>query len=131
MYGGLGIRMVVEPLTARGAGGVLGGILALSGIAQTVGALIFVHELGHFATAKWFGIKVTEFGFGFPPRIFGVTRGETTYTLNWIPLGGFVRMVGEEDPTDPRSFARQSVLKRAIVLCEIWSRVWGIGEEAP
>ena len=86
-------------------------------VIPVVGALIFVHELGHFATAKWFGIKVTEFGFGFPPRIFGFTRGETTYTLNWIPLGGFVRMVGEEDPTDPRSFARQSVLKRAIVLC--------------
>ena len=79
--------------------------------------LIFIHELGHFVTAKWFGIKVTEFGFGFPPRILGVQRGETTYTLNLIPLGGFVKLVGEEDPTDPQSFARQSVLKRTVVLC--------------
>ena len=79
--------------------------------------LIFIHELGHFVTAKWFGIKVTEFGFGFPPRIFGVRRGETTYSINLIPLGGFVKMVGEEDPTEPRSFARQSVLKRVVVLC--------------
>ena len=78
--------------------------------------LIFVHELGHFLTAKRFGIKVTEFGFGFPPRLFGVRYGDTLYSLNLIPLGGFVRMVGEEDPTEPRSFARQSVLKRAIVL---------------
>ncbi len=78
--------------------------------------LIFVHELGHFLTAKRFGIKVTEFGFGFPPRIFGVRYGETVYSINWIPLGGFVKMLGEEDPTHPRSFAHQTVLKRAVVL---------------
>ena len=78
--------------------------------------LVFVHELGHFATAKWFGIKVTEFGFGFPPRIKGFQYGETLYSINWLPLGGFVRMMGEEDPTDPRSFARQPVWKRAVVL---------------
>ena len=85
-------------------------------IVPVLGFLIFIHELGHFATAKWFGIKVTEFGFGFPPRIFGVRYKETVYSLNWIPLGGFVRMVGEEDPTHPRSFAGQAVWKRAIVL---------------
>ena len=85
-------------------------------IVPVLGFLIFIHELGHFATAKWFGIKVTEFGFGFPPRIFGVRYGETVYSLNWIPLGGFVRMVGEEDPTHPRSFAGQAIWKRAIVL---------------
>ena len=85
-------------------------------IIPVLGFLIFIHELGHFATAKWFGIKVTEFGFGFPPRIFGVRYKETVYTLNWIPLGGFVRMVGEEDPSHPRSFAGQARWKRAIVL---------------
>ncbi len=79
--------------------------------------VIFIHELGHFVTAKKFGIKVTEFGFGFPPRLFGYRHGETTYTLNLIPLGGFVKMVGEEDPTEPQSFASQTVLKRVIVLC--------------
>ncbi len=85
-------------------------------IFPVLGFLIFIHELGHFATAKWFGIKVTEFGFGFPPRIFGVRFKGTLYSVNWIPLGGFVRMVGEEDPSDPESFARQSVAKRSIVL---------------
>ena len=85
-------------------------------IVPVLGFLIFIHELGHFATAKWFGIKVTEFGFGFPPRIFGVRYGDTVYSLNWIPLGGFVRMVGEEDPSHPRSFAGQAIWKRAIVL---------------
>jgi regulator of sigma E protease len=112
-------------------------------VIPVLGFLIFVHELGHFITAKRFGIKVTEFGFGFPPRLIGVYRDKTgfhwvlapflspssrhrgevnvapdstIYSINIIPLGGFVKMVGEEDPTDPRSFARQSVLKRAIVL---------------
>ena len=85
-------------------------------VIPVIGFLVFIHELGHFVAAKRFGIKVTEFGLGFPPRMFGVRRGETLYTINWIPLGGFVKMVGEEDPTEPRSFASQSVLKRTIVL---------------
>ena len=85
-------------------------------IVPVLALLIFVHELGHFATAKFFGIKVTEFGFGFPPRIFGVPFKGTLYSLNLIPLGGFVKMVGEEDPSDPDSFARHSVLKRLVVL---------------
>ena len=75
-------------------------------IVPVLGFLIFIHELGHFATAKWFGIKVTEFGFGFPPRIFGIRYGDTVYSLNWIPLGGFVRMVGEEDPVPSRGASR-------------------------
>ncbi|MBI15767.1 MAG: hypothetical protein CL782_05950 [Chloroflexi bacterium] len=79
-------------------------------------SLVLVHELGHFLTAKLFNIKVTEFGFGFPPKIWGYKKGETEYTLNLIPIGGFVKMVGEEDPTDSRSFAAQSIPKRLIVL---------------
>ncbi len=86
-------------------------------IIPLLGFLVFVHELGHYFAAKRFGIMVLEFGFGFPPRLFGIRRGETIYSINAIPLGGFVRMLGEEDPTHPRSFGRQSVLKRAIVLC--------------
>lgn len=87
------------------------------------GLLVFVHELGHFATAKWSGIRVEEFGFGFPPRIFGIKRGETIYSINWIPLGGFVRMPGENGELtddagnyDPRSFAAKPAWRRAIVL---------------
>ena len=79
--------------------------------------LVFVHELGHFLCAKKFNIKVTEFGFGFPPRLYGFRYRETLYSINLIPIGGFVKMVGEEDPTDPRSFANQSVIARVIVLC--------------
>lgn len=58
--------------------------------------LILVHELGHFLMAKKQGVRVEEFGFGLPPRIFGIKRGETIYSLNWIPLGGFVKLYGEE-----------------------------------
>ena len=81
-----------------------------------LGFLVLIHELGHFVTAKKFGIQVTEFGFGFPPKIYSIKKGETEYSINLIPLGGFVKMLGEEDPTDPRSFASQSGIKRSIVL---------------
>jgi len=59
--------------------------------------LILVHEFGHFIIAKRRGIRVDEFGIGFPPRIFGKKFGETTYTVNWIPFGGFVRIFGENN----------------------------------
>lgn len=79
--------------------------------------LVFVHELGHFAVAKLKGIKVEEFGLGYPPRLLTIARhGGTEYTLNAIPFGGFVRMLGEEDPTYPESFAAKSKLTRANVL---------------
>lgn len=81
-----------------------------------LGLLVFIHELGHFVFAKLARIKVEEFGFGFPPRLFAVRRGETEYSLNLIPLGGFVRMLGEEDPTAPRSFARAPKRWRSLVL---------------
>jgi regulator of sigma E protease len=61
--------------------------------------LILVHELGHFLVAKACGVRVDEFGLGFPPKIFGVKCGETTYSINWIPFGGFVKIFGE-DPNE-------------------------------
>ncbi|MEE9593314.1 MAG: M50 family metallopeptidase [Thermoplasmata archaeon] len=81
-----------------------------------ISVLIVIHELGHFIAARIFGIRVLEFALGFPPRIASVVRGETRYSLNAIPLGGYVKLAGEEDPTDPRSLARQSIPVRAIVL---------------
>ncbi|MDP2726372.1 MAG: site-2 protease family protein, partial [Dehalococcoidia bacterium] len=78
--------------------------------------LILVHELGHLITAKRAGVLVQEFGFGFPPRLFGIRRGETEYTVNLIPLGGFVKMTGEEDPSQPRSLAGQGIWTRLIIL---------------
>ena len=81
-----------------------------------LGFLILIHESAHFVTAKWFGAKVTEFGIGFPPKLFGFQFGETAYTINLLPLGGFVKIVGEEDPSDPRSLAALPLHKRAIVI---------------
>lgn len=80
--------------------------------------LVFVHELGHFFTARKLGIAVEEFGFGLPPRAFGKKFGETIYSINWIPLGGFVRIKGEqgEDPDDPDSFIGRPVWQRALVI---------------
>jgi regulator of sigma E protease len=78
--------------------------------------IIIAHELGHFGTAKAFGIKVEEFGVGFPPRLLSFTRGETRYSLNAIPLGGFTKLAGEEDPEVPRSLASQRKGVRILVL---------------
>ena len=79
--------------------------------------LIFVHELGHFVMARRVGAKVEEFGFGYPPRIFGIRRGETIYSLNWIPIGGFVKILGEdgEERNNPRSLNSKSIWQRAQV----------------
>lgn len=83
-----------------------------------LGILIFVHELGHFLTAKKSGIKVEEFGFGFPPRMLGVKKGETVYSLNWIPLGGFVKIKGESGQfrEEPDSFSHKPFWQRGLVL---------------
>jgi len=83
-----------------------------------IAVLVLVHEAGHFFTAKRAGIKVEEFGFGFPPRIFGVRKGETIYSLNWIPLGGFVKIYGEEGEgaEDPRSFLSRGAGIRSLLI---------------
>ncbi|OGZ42143.1 MAG: hypothetical protein A3C80_01875 [Candidatus Ryanbacteria bacterium RIFCSPHIGHO2_02_FULL_45_43] len=79
--------------------------------------LVLTHEFGHFIVAKKSGVQVEEFGFGFPPRLFGVKKGETLYSLNLLPLGGFVRLEGEEDIAGgPRSFAAQSAGKRSFII---------------
>lgn len=78
--------------------------------------LVFIHELGHFLTAKWRGVKVLEFGIGMPPRIWGKQYGETLYSLNWIPIGGFCKMLGEEDPSETGSLASKSAGTRLLVL---------------
>ncbi|MCJ7670000.1 MAG: RIP metalloprotease RseP [Dehalococcoidia bacterium] len=72
----------------------------------TLFVAICLHELGHFIAAKRAGVKVEEFGIGFPPpRLFGIKRGETIYSVNAIPVGAFVKAAGENDPTVPRSLA--------------------------
>lgn len=80
--------------------------------------LIFVHELGHFIVAKLAGIKIEEFAIGFPPKLWSKKVGETRYSINWIPIGGFVRLYGEDDAvsTDAdRAFYHKGKLPRALV----------------
>lgn len=83
-----------------------------------LGILVFVHELGHFAVARWFKVAVEEFGFGFPPRIFGFKRGSTIYSINWIPFGGFVRLQGEQEDGEKRadSFVQAPFRKQFAIL---------------
>ncbi len=85
--------------------------------------LVIVHEFGHFYSAKKFGIRVDEFGFGFPPKLFGVKKGETEYTFNLLPIGGFVKIFGENPdeesmsgPDSSRSFVNKPRWQQAIVL---------------
>jgi regulator of sigma E protease len=81
------------------------------------GLLVFVHELGHYLLAKLFNIEVEEFGFGFPPRMVKLFQfRETEFTLNWIPIGGFVRPKGENDPGIPGGLASASPWARLSVL---------------
>lgn len=83
--------------------------------------LIITHELGHFAVAKWAKIRVDEFGIGFPPKLWGKKYGETEYTVNALPFGGFVKIFGEDPENadamnNPRSFVKKSRWVQAAVL---------------
>ena len=116
-----------------------------------LGVLIFVHELGHFLVAKRTGVTVLRFSLGFGPKIFGITRGGTEYCLCAIPLGGYVKMLGEDSEDEllqadrAGAFSEQSVIKRlaivfagplsnfvtAILLFTLVFAVHGIPEPAP
>ena len=81
------------------------------------GIVIFIHELGHFVVAKRSGVKVNEFSLGMGPRLIGFVRGETSYNLRVLPIGGFVSMEGEdEESEDERSFSRAPVGKRMLII---------------
>ena len=87
-----------------------------------LGPLIFFHELGHFLVARLFGVGVEKFSLGFGPRLFGKKIGRTDYRLSLIPLGGYVKMVGDEPDTDlppedlPFSFTHKHVAKRSLIV---------------
>jgi regulator of sigma E protease len=84
-----------------------------------LGVLVVIHELGHFFAARLARVRVLEFGVGFPPRAKVLrSKGETLYTLNWLPIGGFVKLEGEDgtDADDPRSFASQRYMTKMLIL---------------
>jgi len=106
-------------------------------------ALMIIHEFGHFIIAKKFGVRVDEFGIGYPPRIFGKKIGETIYSINWIPLGAFVKIYGEEGGVDDyRSFSNLKIWQRILIVIGgvaafwiaaiiIFSIVFAIGTDLP
>jgi len=105
--------------------------------------LMIIHEFGHFIIAKKFGVKVEEFGIGYPPRLFGKKFGDTLYSVNLIPLGAFVKIYGEEGGVDDyRSFSNLAIWKRILIVLGgvlafwiasiiIFSAVFLIGADVP
>ncbi len=90
---------------------------AIGGFIIVLTPIVLVHELGHFWAARYFNIRVDEFGLGLPPRAMVLTkRNGTIYSLNWIPLGGFVRPAGEDDPSVEGGLAGASKRARFVVL---------------
>ena len=116
--GGVRLALLIGAFVALG----LFSSWVYAGIVLGVVIMIFLHELGHFATAKWSGMKVTEFFIGFGPRIWSFRRGETEYGLKLLPAGAYVRIIGmnnldEADPADEaRTYRQQSFPKRLLVV---------------
>lgn len=107
------------------------GMLFLILVILMFGFLVFIHELGHFLFAKRNGVEVEEFGFGFPPRAYGKKVGRTIYSINWLPLGGFVRLKGEEGGEDvlmpageksPIGTAQPKPEKGTFVAASTWAK---------
>lgn len=108
------LRYFVPDLGAL-LGGILGPLLAMIFI---VVPLVVIHELGHLIAARWRGIAIDEFGIGFPPRVATIAqRGRMAITLNALPIGGFVRMVGAEEGSDePEGWDRSSLRSKVLVM---------------
>lgn len=99
--------------------GVLQTIITIVLFFAILGTLVVIHELGHFVVARLAGVRVLEFGIGFPPRAKVLrSSGETLYTLNWLPIGGFVKLEGEDgdQASDPRSFSAKGLPVRLLIL---------------
>jgi membrane-associated protease RseP (regulator of RpoE activity) len=123
--------------------------VAILVVVLALAAMIMLHELGHFATAKWSGMKVTEYFLGFGPKLWSVRKGETTYGVKALPAGGYVKIVGmtmleEVDPSDEARSYRQSTFPRRVLVASagsavhmilaialLWSLFVFVGESVP
>lgn len=93
------------------------GILTALCVILIFGLIIFIHEFGHFITAKMFGVTVHEFAIGMGPKLFGKQKGDTYYSVRLIPMGGYVKMEGEDEDSDsPGAFSRKKAWQRFIIL---------------
>ena len=85
-----------------------------------LGILIFIHELGHFLAARHVGVRVEAFSIGFPPTLWGKKIGDTEYRISWIPVGGYVKLFGQnvndEDPNDQTNYASKTLFQRLYIL---------------
>jgi membrane-associated protease RseP (regulator of RpoE activity) len=116
--GGLRLALLIAAVAAAGLAFGWPVLVVILGIV----VMIFLHELGHYLTAKWAGMKATEFFIGFGPKIWSFRRGETEYGLKVVPAGAYVRIIGmnnldEVDPADePRTYRQKSFPKRLLVV---------------
>src|SRR5947209_10576617 len=100
---------------------VVTGFSPFLGVIGALVAIVMLHEFGHFVTAKWAGMKVSEYFFGFGPRLWSIRKGETEYGIKAIPVGGYVRILGmnnleQVDPADePRTYRQKSYPRRLLV----------------
>ena len=95
-------------------------LITLIAFLIVLGILIFIHELGHFLAARHVGVRVEAFSVGFPPTLWGKKIGDTKYRISWIPVGGYVKLFGQnvddEDPNDPTNYAHKSLFQRLYIL---------------
>jgi membrane-associated protease RseP (regulator of RpoE activity) len=116
--GGLRLALLIAAVALAGVAFGWPVLVVILGIV----VMIFLHELGHYLTAKWSGMKVTEFFIGFGPKIWSFRRGETEYGLKVVPAGAYVRIIGmnnldEVDPVDePRTYRQKSFPERLLVV---------------
>src|SRR3990167_1952253 len=89
----------------------------------TIGVLVLIHELGHFLTAKLFGMRVDWFSIGFPPRAFGKKVGDTDYCISWIPIGGYVKIAGMVDESFDTEFIGKQPQQWEFRSKPIWQRI--------
>ena len=120
--GGARVFPLIAVLALLATAAVLTGNLPIFVFVAGIVGMVMIHEAGHFVTAKWSGMKVTEFFFGFGPRLWSTRKGETEYGVKALPLGGYVKIVGmsnvekDIDPADePRTYRQQSFPKRMLV----------------
>lgn len=86
--------------------------------------LVLIHEFGHFIIARWIGVGVEEFGLGLPPRVYGKKIGKTIYSVNWLPIGGFVKLIGEDDDesSKPNTLSRLQASQNPKLKKYFWAR---------
>ena len=122
-----GLPPLASSVLALSAAGLGARVLNYLWVGLGLGLVIFFHELGHFAVAKWCGVKVERFSIGFGPVLLSKTRGETEYALSAFPLGGYVKMLGQDDidpsqltseeiAEDPRSYSAKPVWQRMAII---------------